>query len=134
MAGMWLSPRTWRASRMKPFRCPALLLSVFACALAGGPVTAGPAEYLNKPDDWFRSDEGRRITANLLSHQSTLGSWPKNLDTAAAPYTGDPELIVGTFDNRATTDELRFLARAFNATHERRAGQAFIKGLDHILR
>jgi pectate lyase len=119
---------------MKPFRCQSLLLSLLACALPARALAAGPADYLNKPDDWFRSDEGRRITANVLSHQSDLGSWPKNLDTTAAPYTGDPLLIVGTFDNRATTDELRFLARAFNATRERRDDQAFLKGLDHILR
>ena len=39
----------------------------------------------------------------------------------------------GTFDNGATTGELRFLARAFRATNEPRYKQTFLKGLSHIL-
>src|SRR3954447_17079783 len=50
-------------------------------------------DYANKPDEWFRGEERRRITANLLSQQSEHGSWPKNFDTAAEPYTGDPAKI-----------------------------------------
>jgi PelA/Pel-15E family pectate lyase len=55
------------------------------------------------------------------------------LDTKARPFSGDPNTLKGTFDNRATTGELRFLARAFRATGNPRYKQAFIKGLDHIL-
>jgi pectate lyase len=48
-------------------------------------------------------------------------------------FSGNARKIRGTFDNGATTGELRFLARAFRATKNTRYGQAFIKGLDHIL-
>lgn len=90
-------------------------------------------DYARKPDDWFRGEEGRRVTANLLSRQSRHGSWPKNVDTAKEPHRGDPAKIDGTFDNGATFGELRFLARAYRATGEARGRDAFLKGLDLAL-
>lgn len=86
------------------------------------------------PDDWFRGAEGQRIVSNVLSWQSPQGSWPKNLDTTAAPFTGDPKTLKGTYDNGATTGELRFLACAFRVTGDERCRKAFLKGFDHILK
>jgi pectate lyase len=94
---------------------------------------AVPSRYANQSAEWLASDEGRRIADNVVSWQSPHGSWPKNGDTASRSYAGQPEKIAGTFDNGATTGELRFLARAFLATGERRYKDAFVKGLDHIL-
>jgi pectate lyase len=82
---------------------------------------------------WFKGAEGQRTIHNVLSWQSALGSWPKNRDTTRSAYAGDPKQISGTFDNGATTGELRFLARAFEATGEPRCREAVLKGLDHIL-
>jgi pectate lyase len=97
---------------------------------------AGPAwgNYAKNPDGWYRDDEGKRVTENILSWQSPEGSWPKNGNTTAKPYTGDPKELKGTFDNGATTGELRFLARAYRGTHDSRCQQAFLKGLDHVLK
>jgi pectate lyase len=92
----------------------------------------GPGKYLDRPDAWFASDEAKTVAENILSHQSPLGGWPKNLDTSAARYTGKPDAIAPTFDNRATTDELRVLARVFDATHDERYRKAFDAGLDYI--
>jgi pectate lyase len=92
----------------------------------------GPAAYLKKPDDWFAGAEAKRIAANVLSHQADLGGWPKNTDTTA-PFTGDRKDLKPTFDNGATTDELRFLARVRNATKDDRYRPPFEKGLDYIL-
>jgi pectate lyase len=86
-----------------------------------------------KPDAWYRSDEAARLAENLLSNQSDRGDWPKNIDTSAKPYDGDRKMLQGTFDNGATVGELRFLARAYNATKKDRYRDAFLKGLDHIL-
>jgi pectate lyase len=90
-------------------------------------------EALKQPETWFRSEEGRRALTNVLSHQSPHGDWPKNQNTAAQPFRGEAVGIKGTFDNGATTAELRLLARAFNATNDERLRDAFVKGLDHIL-
>jgi PelA/Pel-15E family pectate lyase len=97
-------------------------------------VAAGAKDYLKRPDAWFRSDEGRKVAANILSHQSTQGSWPKNQDNATVPSTIPAEQIKGTFDNGATTDEMRFLARAMKADPQSSYQTAFFKGLDHILK
>src|SRR6185436_12657807 len=91
-------------------------------------------EFAAKPDEWFRSEEGKRIASNILSHQSTEGSWPKNTDTTSKPFAGDAQKLQGTFDNGATTGELRFLARAWQATRETKYEKAFLKGFDHILK
>jgi len=99
--------------------------------LAGAPPWS---DLLRRPDPWFAGAEGRRTTQNILSWQSAEGSWPKNQDTTRSPYTGDPARIRGTFDNGATVDELRYLARAWQATGDAPCQQAFLKGLDHILR
>lgn len=46
---------------------------------------------------------------------------------------GDCAIIEGTFDNAATTGELRVLARAFQVTSDTRYEKAFLTGFDHIL-
>lgn len=100
-------------------------------ASAGRSLTVRTA--FTQPEGWFRSDEGRRAMDNVLSNQSSRGGWPKNTNTAAFRFTGDPAKIQGTFDNGATTGELRLLARAFNATQESKYGSAVLKGIDHVL-
>jgi pectate lyase len=110
------------------------LLAVAALFIVD-PLWAGsPHQYLNKPDDWFAGDEGRRVAANILSYQADEGGWPKNVDTTRAPFTGERKELKPTFDNGATTDELRFLAHIFVATKNDRYRTPFDKGLDHILK
>ncbi len=91
-----------------------------------------PSQYTKQSTEWFQGEEGRRIADNVLTWQTPHGSWPKNKDTASKPFDGDSKDLRGTFDNGATTNELRFLARAFLATKETRYEEAFLKGLSHI--
>jgi pectate lyase len=88
----------------------------------------------NNPDGWFTSEAGRKAMTCILSWQSTHGDWPKNRDTSATEYSGDRSKIGGTFDNGATTGELRVLARAFRVTGDARYKQAFLTGFDHVLK
>lgn len=108
-----------------------LLLTWVATARALG----SPALYLNSSPEWYRTDEARRIAANVLSFQSDPGGWPKNVDTAARAYAGADRAkdLAPTFDNGATTGELRFLARAYSATREDPFKIAFLKGFDYVL-
>ena len=92
-----------------------------------------PPRYAKQSAEWFQGEEGRRIADNVLTWQTSHGSWPKNRDTASEPFGGKSDDLHGTFDNSATIGELRFLARAFRATNEARYQQAFLKGLSHIL-
>ena len=109
-----------------------IVLCVWMC---GAIVQARPAwsRFLAKPDEWFRGEEGKQIIENILTWQDKHGAWPKNVDTTETSFTGSREKMAGTFDNGATTNEIRMLARAFRATGETRYRQAFIKGLDLIL-
>ena len=70
---------------------------------------------------------------HILSWQSDHGDWPKNKDTTRQEYSGDRSKLKGTFDNGATTGELRVLARAFTATGDARYEKGFLTGFDHIL-
>lgn len=111
-----------------------LLNLLLAVAMAPACASAAlPASLLKKEDTWFRSDEGRQATANILSWQVPSGAWPKNRDASKEPHDGNAAKLEGTFDNKATTDEMRYLARAFGATHDDACAKAFIRGLDHIL-
>ena len=94
---------------------------------------AFPSSLLEKPDNWFESAAGRETTAIILSWQSAHGSWPKNKDTTKNLYSGDRKRLKGTFDNGATTDELRYLARAFRATGDKVCLDAFLSGFDHVI-
>ena len=107
------------------------LIGTAGSASAAG---AGAAQFLRKPAGWFDGEDAKRVAANILSYQSDLGGWPKNTDTVTAPFAGDRKELKPTFDNGATTDELRFLGRVFNATKDERYRAAFGKGLDYILK
>src|SRR5215203_2826273 len=94
---------------------------------------ASVSSYLNKPDEWFRSKQAREIAMNVLSWQAPEGGWPKNVDTTV-PFAGERSQSHSTFDNHATTDELRYLARMVQAASERSYIAPFLRGLDHILK
>ena len=95
---------------------------------------AAAADLSKQPDGWFRSDEGRKTMAIILSWQAEAGDWPKNTDTSTKEFSGDRAKLKGTFDNGATTGELRDLARAFRATDDARYQKAFLTGFAHILK
>src|SRR6266550_9513394 len=114
-------------------RIAAMMTAILLTLAAGSRGYTSAANYLDKPDDWYRSDEAKRVADNVLSYQAELGGWPKNIDTATQPYSGDKEKLEGTFDNGATTFELRFLAKMAAATKDEKYSKPFLKGLDHIL-
>lgn len=92
------------------------------------------SKYLSKEESWYTGQEGRTAAENILSWQDDYGGWPKNLNTASKPFTGDRKELRGTFDNGATTGEMRLMAHMFRSTQEARYQEAFLKGLDLILK
>ena len=95
---------------------------------------ADPGSFLKKENHWFTGEEALAIAKNILSFQSDLGGWPKNISTTEGPYKGDRKNLKPTYDNGVTTDELRFLARMFNATKKPIFKTAFDHGLSYILK
>src|SRR5262245_39289672 len=129
----WYNRRSGLTSEaaMNPRLASALLMTAIV-----GPAWAAdaPARYLEKSDAWFASGEGKRVADNVLSYQADAGGWPKNTDTTARPYAGQPKDLKPTFDNGATTDEIRLLARAFAATSDDRYRRATERGVDYVLK
>ena len=111
---------------------PAVVL-LLGLALLPADGATGPARFLKKPRAWFDSEEGREAAGRILAYQHELGGWPKNIDTTADPATVKEGVRKPTFDNGATTDELRFLAKFYNATRDERARAAALRGIDYVL-
>jgi PelA/Pel-15E family pectate lyase len=110
------------------------VLAAFIVCSTVGPAAADPGKYLKKDDTWFAGDEAKKIAANILSYQSELGGWPKNVSTTDAPFKGERKSLQPTYDNNATTDELRFLARMYAATKDTTYRDAFDRGLEYVLK
>jgi PelA/Pel-15E family pectate lyase len=108
-----------------------MVISILMESPVSGWAIDSVGRYLRKPDAWFAREEARKIAANVLANQTPLGGWPKNIDTTVPP--SETESRQATFDNRATTDELRFLARMLHAGHNEQYRAAFDQGVDYIL-
>ncbi len=109
-------------------------LTLLSLGLSTFAVMAFPKDLLSKSDDWFKSAEAEKAISCVLTWQSEVGSWPKNQDNTRKEFSGERAALHGTFDNGSTTDELRFLARAFRVTGDKRCESAFLLGLDHIFK
>ena len=85
-------------------------------------------------DDWYRGEEAKKVAGYVLSWQSPEGGWPKNpIDTGASMYQGEPARVRPTFDNGATSMEMRYLGRIASVTKEPKYIAAFNRGLDYML-
>jgi pectate lyase len=110
------------------------ILACFLVPLASLGAANFPSDLLKKPDAWYASAEGRETTACVLSWQTKDGIWPKAADTARSMKPKSKNNAEGTFDNKSTTDELRYLARAYVATRDEVCKTAFLRGFDLILK
>lgn len=125
---------------MNPRPAPPRFLALALCALVLLPAWPAPGagragDYLKQPDTWFAGPEAQRIATHLLSWQAKDGGWPKNTRTTERPATAKEQAAARpTFDNGATTGELRFLARHVQATGDAASRAAFERGYDYILR
>ncbi len=122
------------------------------------PKSASPRNTpLNRAAGWYGGAEARRIADCVVSFQTPAGGWSKHTDFTQhvrAPgesFAGDSNSrfiitndfdapaevnwsYIGTFDNDATTTELRFLAKVIsaNGTNNAALHAAFARGLDYV--
>ena len=110
---------------------------------AGPPAPGGPPFALGAAmtGEWFRSAEARRLAHVIVSFQTPTGGWSKNLALDGEPrrkgqgYTASEGWeYVGTFDNGATTEQLRFLGRVFEAQKDEADRRALEAGIEYVLR
>ena len=120
-----------------------------AASAAGSPATAAVAsappvkwsEALKQKPEWYGGEEAARIADNLLLYQREVGGWPKNLDMAR-PLSEKEKTVLrarqkeedANIDNGATYTQLVFLARVYTARRQERHREAFLRGVDYLLR
>ena len=98
-------------------------------------------DSLKQQPEWYGSLEAVRIADNLLAYQRNTGGWPKNINMAAvlteqqkADLVKQKQETDSTIDNRATYTQLAFLARVFTAKKLERHKEAFLRGVDYLLK
>lgn len=95
----------------------------------------------NFDDAFFRTEEARRIGENVLLYQQVTGGWPKNIFIPAELTSTEKEKVKemkenvneSTIDNGATSTEIRYLARLFRATGEKKYKEGVFRGLAYLL-
>jgi PelA/Pel-15E family pectate lyase len=105
------------------------------------PAPKSRSSLISDDDAWFATEEARRIADILVSYQTPSGGWAKNVDFRAQErepgqsfFSGDSWSYIGTFDNDATTQELRFLGKTYLAQGGDHFREAFNRGLQYVLR
>lgn len=98
-------------------------------------------DALKQPAEWYGGPEALRIADNLLLYQRAVGGWPKNIEMASvlteqdrARLNKQKATLDATIDNRATYSQLTFLARVYTAQKNQRHLDAFLAGLDYLLK
>ena len=93
------------------------------------------------PAEWFASAENQKLAEIIISYQTPTGGWSKAVDYTKGPrqpgthwtaQTGDAWHYCGTFDNRTTTEQIKFLAGVFTATKRDDVKAALMKGLEYV--
>lgn len=91
------------------------------------------------PKEWYGSKDALRIAEIVLIAQKTIGGWEKNKPfqqnlskKEKVHYLNSKDEIGATFDNWATTSELRFLANVYSRVPDERYKSAFVNGLNYI--
>lgn len=104
------------------------------------PYKAPNFEYFDQSEAWFRSDSARLVADAVFTFQTPSGGWSKRTDMTRprAPgmsyYSETADWhYMPTFDNGATTGQLRFLVRVFAAHPDNRYAVAYHKGLALLL-
>ena len=113
-----------------------LLLVAMACCM-----TAGAQGMKETDPEYFKTADARRVGDQMLIYQRVTGGWPKNIDMAK-PMTAEEKAAVAaernrrndsTTDNGATTTQMKFLARLFQATGKKQYAKAFRRGVEYLL-
>lgn len=119
-----------------------ILLTIFAfCAL--GIVSAQRRYNPLKETDaaFFQTAEARRIGDQVVLYQRVTGGWQKNVDMARRLTDEERGKVLAeknrrndsTTDNDATTTQMKFLARLYQATKDTTYQAAFSRAVDYLL-
>ena len=119
-----------------------LLVGIFAPSMAEAQRLRPQRNVMRETrKEFFQSEEATRIGDQILLYQRVTGAWPKNTDMVRRLTDREREAVLkakehthdSTIDNGATTSQMIFLARLYQATGEERFREAFLKALQYIL-
>ncbi|MBQ7419833.1 MAG: pectate lyase [Prevotella sp.] len=90
---------------------------------------------------FFKTDEARRIGEQVLLYQRVTGGWPKNINMARPLNDQEREKVLkdqqrrddSTTDNGATTMQMAYLARLYQATKDAKYRDAVLRGAEYLL-
>ena len=93
-------------------------------------------------DAFFQTEEAIRIGDNVLLYQHTTGGWPKNIFMPAELTKEEIKEVKkakndvneSTIDNSATSTEIRYLSRLYQATGIQKYRDAAVDGIEYILK
>jgi len=95
---------------------------------------------LTRPAAWYSTNEAKEVAENILIYQRTAGGWPKNIemhwiltDTQKDSVTALKANHDAIFDNGATTTEMQFMGKMYNAVKDERYRAAVSKAIDFII-
>lgn len=90
---------------------------------------------------FYQTEQAKMIGDNLLLFQRETGGWQKNTDMTYELTPGQRDSVAAeksrrddsTIDNDATTIQMDYLARLYDATKENRYKEGFNRALDFLL-
>ncbi len=131
---------------MKKLLLPLITLSLSLCTFAQDQSTQKMSYkdwVRNAPhytDEFLTTPEAARIAENVMLYQQNTGGWPKNIRMQNELTDKDREFALvlknedneSTIDNNATTTEIRYMARMYEAQGDERYKASVTRGLDYI--
>ena len=120
-----------------------LMLLLATVAVAADAQRGRGGRYLptQEDDEYYRSEEARRVGDQVLLYQRVTGGWPKNINMSR-PLSDDERAQVlrekerrddSTTDNGATNMQMRYLARLYQATKDVRYQEGFVRAVEYLL-
>ncbi len=126
---------------MKRLQTLLLLLTLMVVAVQAQRGRGGRNLPTHEKEEFYRSDEGRRIGDQVLLYQRVTGGWPKNVNMSR-PLTDEERAQVlrdkerrddSTTDNGATNMQMLYLAKVYQATKDERYKEGFDKAVEYLL-
>jgi hypothetical protein len=92
-------------------------------------------------NEFFKTEEARRIGNQVLAFQRCTGGWPKNIDMTQKMSNEELAQVLkeksrrndSTIDNGATTMQMIYLARLYRQTNDVRYRDAFRLAVEYLL-
>ena len=95
----------------------------------------------HEKEDFYKTEEARRIGDQVLLYQRVTGGWPKNINMSR-PLTDEERVQVlrdkerrddSTTDNGATNMQMLYLAKLYQATQVERFKEGVLKAVEYLL-